>query len=93
MAVRDELTHADVPAPVRTWIADAPAWLEIRPDPDWNINNAAATALDEGERAAIALAVAIGAELVVMDDRAGVAVARQQGLAVTGTLGVLDFAH
>jgi predicted nucleic acid-binding protein len=48
--------------------------------------------LDEGERAAIALATSIGADLILMDDRAGVAVAYRRGLAVTGTLGVLDLA-
>lgn len=48
--------------------------------------------LDEGERAAIALAHAVGAALVLMDDRTGVAAARAQGLEVTGTLGVLELA-
>jgi predicted nucleic acid-binding protein len=57
-----------------------------------NTDDATAAALDDGERAAIALAVAIGAELILMDDRAGVAVAYQKGLTVTGTLGVLDLA-
>jgi predicted nucleic acid-binding protein len=91
-AVHDELAHVDAPATVRAWIAQGPAWLEVRPNPDWNTNDATAAALDEGERAAIALAIAIGAELILMDDRAGVAVAYQQGLTVTGTLGVLDLA-
>jgi predicted nucleic acid-binding protein len=49
-------------------------------------------ALDEGERAALALARTLSADLVLMDDRAGVAVARRQGFTVTGTLGVLDLA-
>ena len=48
--------------------------------------------MDEGERAAIALAGAIGADLIVMDDRNGVDFARARGFAVTGTLGVLDLA-
>ena len=48
--------------------------------------------LDAGERAALALAVALKADLVLMDDRACVAVARQHGFAVTGTVGVLDLA-
>lgn len=47
---------------------------------------------DDGEQAAIALAVAVEADLVLMDDREGVAVARRKGLAVTGTLGILDLA-
>jgi len=91
-AVHDELAHADAPAAIRAWLAQVPAWLEVRPNPDSNANNSAGTALDEGERAAIALAVAIGADLILMDDRAGVAAAYRQGLAVTGTLGVLDLA-
>jgi predicted nucleic acid-binding protein len=82
-AVHDELAHADAPAAIRAWLAQVPAWLEVRPNPDSNTNNSAGTALDEGERAAIALAVAIGADLILMDDRAGVAAAYRQGLAVT----------
>jgi len=48
--------------------------------------------LDRGERAVIALAQAVGAALVLMDDRAGIAAARAQGLEATGTLGVLELA-
>jgi len=91
-AVHDELAHADAPAAVRGWIAQAPAWLEVRPNPARSGDDSTGTDLDEGERAAIALAVAIGADLILMDDRAGVAVAHRQGLTVTGTLGVLDLA-
>ena len=45
--------------------------------------------LGEGERAAIALAVARGADLVILDDQEGRRAARAEGLAVTGTIGVL----
>jgi predicted nucleic acid-binding protein len=48
--------------------------------------------LDEGETAAIALAISLGADLLLMDDRKGVIVARGRGLRVTGALGVLDIA-
>ena len=91
-AVFDELTHADAPAPVRAFAERKPAWLEVRPNPDRSDEDAADSTLDEGERAAIALAAAIGADLVLMDDRAGVAAAYRHGLTVTGTLGVLDLA-
>jgi predicted nucleic acid-binding protein len=91
-AVYDELAHADAPPSVRTFVARMPAWLEVRPNPDHNDDDAAASTLDEGERAAIALATSIGADLILMDDRAGVAVACRRGLTVTGTLGVLDLA-
>jgi predicted nucleic acid-binding protein len=91
-AVYDELKHVDAPPAVREWIAQVPAWLEVRPNPNRNADDPAENALDEGERAAIALAATIGANLILMDDRAGVAFAYQRGLAVTGTLGVLDLA-
>lgn len=48
--------------------------------------------LDEGETAAIALAISLDADLLLMDDREGVIVARSKGLRVTGTLEVLDLA-
>ncbi len=56
------------------------------------IDDPSLQALDDGERAAIALALALKADLILMDDRAGVAVARSKGFAVTGTLGLLDLA-
>ena len=89
IVVHDELGHSEAPAAVRTWINAPPSWLSIvqtlPPGPD-----ALLAALDDGERAAITLATHLGAELVLMDDRAGVAAARALGLAVTGTLGLLD---
>src|SRR4029077_4772016 len=48
--------------------------------------------LDPGERAAIVLAESIRADLLLIDDRAGAILAQRRGLAVTGTLGVLDLA-
>jgi predicted nucleic acid-binding protein len=91
-AVRDELVDRETPAAVRAWIAQAPGWLEICTNPDRDSGGDMTAALDEGEQSAIALAIAVKADLVLMDDQAGVAVARQRGLAVTGTLGVLDLA-
>jgi predicted nucleic acid-binding protein len=44
-------------------------------------------ALDAGEGAAIALAIELHADLLLMDDEEGVSAARGKGLAVTGTLG------
>jgi len=38
----------------------------------------------------IALAVSVQADLILMDDRAGVGAARDEGFAVMGTLGLLD---
>jgi predicted nucleic acid-binding protein len=46
-------------------------------------------ALDPGERAAIALAERMRADLVLIDEAAGRAEARRRRIRVTGTLGVL----
>ena len=48
--------------------------------------------LDDGKRAAILLAIRMEADLLLIDDRDGVNVARSRGFAVTGTLGILDLA-
>lgn len=90
-AVHDEIKDARSPAAVRAWIADSPSWLEVRPNPQPSLIDKSAT-LDDGEQMAISLAGAIGADLILMDDRAGVVFARNRGFAVTGTLGILDLA-
>jgi predicted nucleic acid-binding protein len=85
--VADELRHPRAPEAVRAWAAVPPPWFAVHPDPAKPA--AELQRLDPGERAAIALAHALGAGLILIDDRAGVAVAREQGFRVTGTLGVL----
>ena len=77
---------------MRAFVAEESAWLEVRPDPNLNDDDISELTVDDGERAAIALAISIAADLILMDDRAGVAVAYRHGLAVTGTLGVFDLA-
>src|SRR5579864_9032467 len=92
LAVRDELAHPGTPEVVRAWMMQVPPWLDVRPNPARISDDAEARTLDEGEYAAIRLASALAADLILMDDRNGVAFARAQGFAVTGTLGVLDLA-
>ncbi len=87
--VCDELDHQRTPAPVRAWIAAPPAWLRVQPPQAANCDPELAR-LDPGERAAIALAIAAGADAVLLDDRAGVAAARARGLQAFGTLGLLQ---
>lgn len=92
-AVRDELANPEAPAAVRAWIAQAPAWLDMQPNLDaGDRDDDAGPKLDRGERAVIALALAVKPDFVLMDDQAGVTVARRRGLTATGTLGVLDLA-
>jgi len=91
-AVASELSDPDAPPLVREWIADPPAWLDIHEAPIRQFDEASVEGLDEGETAAIALAISLDADLVLLDDRKGVAVARRKGLRLTGTLGVLGLA-
>lgn len=89
--VRNELQHDEAPESVRRWVAMPPSWLEImQQEPE--SNDPDLLRLDDGERAAILLATRIGANLLLIDDREGVDLARSRGFAVTGTLGILDLA-
>lgn len=86
--VHDELTHPAAPDIVRSWTNDPPAWLAATDVPS-TVLAQVDPALDAGERAAIALASMNRPDWVLMDDRAGVAAARNAGLRVIGTLGLL----
>lgn len=87
-AVHGELLHPLAPAAVRNWAAAPPPWLTIAPAPA--SEDPQLRKLDAGEAAAIALALTLPADLVLMDERAGVATARARALNVIGTIGVLD---
>lgn len=90
--VRNELLHSEAPRLVRNWVAQLPAWVEVREAPARDSADPAMVRLDAGERDAIGLAALLGADLLPMDDRQGVMVARKKGFAVTGTLDVLELA-
>jgi len=91
-AVQRELDDRDTPPSVRDWIASPPAWVKVSETPGRHVDDESLAGLDEGEQAAIALAAALNADLLLMDDREGVMVARSKGLEVTGTLGILSLA-
>jgi predicted nucleic acid-binding protein len=88
VAVRDELGHPKAPFTVRNWVAALPPWVDVRQTS--HPHDASLETLDAGEEAAIALAVELHADLMLMDDEEGVIAARAKGLEVTGTLGVLS---
>ena len=88
--VRDELSRPKTPELVRSWIAQTPAWLDIRSAVP--SNDPSLAELDAGEKAAIALATEVNADLLLMDDRRGVRAARSKGFRVAGTLAVLSMA-
>lgn len=64
-------------------------WLDVRSDPDPQSTALVTMHLDEGERAAIALAQQVSADLLLCDDRQARRAAASAGLTVMGTLGVL----
>ena len=86
-AVERELSHSSTPTDVRQWILSRPAWLTVmRP------RSAAGVGPGSGEREAIALALELGADFLLADDKAARSEARRLGLHVTGTIGVLQLA-
>jgi predicted nucleic acid-binding protein len=84
------LQQNNTPAAVRSWIAQPPAWCEIRPDPPADLTLAF---LDPGERAAIALTQSLRADRLLMDEWEGRMETERRGLPVTGRVGVLANAH
>jgi len=87
-AVMRELLHPGTPERVKSWAASPPHWLEIvspaKIDPT--------LALGAGEAEAIAVALQLQPDLMLIDERKASLVAIRLGLKVTGTVGVLDLA-
>ena len=88
--VRAEPERAGAPEAVRNWIQAPPAWLDVQAGTDNALYDASLESLDDGEKAALALAASLAADLVLMDDRGAVRLARKKGFRVIGTLRVLD---
>jgi hypothetical protein len=65
------------------------AWIESRPVTDRALVTALETELDPGEAEAIALAIELKADLLLLDERRGRTVAARFGLRFIGLLGVL----
>jgi predicted nucleic acid-binding protein len=82
-----ELKHEH--SPLKNWIAVSREWLNVAL-PSTLVSDAT---LDEGEREAISIALSLGADAILIDERAGREVARKLGLTVTGTLGVIIDGH
>jgi predicted nucleic acid-binding protein len=86
-AVLAELRVQAAPPAVRHWIANPPAWLEVR-----RLSSAfdsSLPTLDAGEREAILLAEELRADLLLMDDLGGRREAQRRRIKVAGTLTVL----
>lgn len=89
-AVYRELADIDPPVP-GTLEVQTLDWLEVLSLRDRTIANQLQnqSQLDPGESEAIALALEINAELLLIDERRGRAIATRLGLRITGLLGIL----
>jgi predicted nucleic acid-binding protein len=67
-AVHRELQSSGAPYPIRRFLAEGPAWLEVRSSPEIA---PALRHLDAGERETISLALSVGADLVLFDEGEG----------------------
>jgi predicted nucleic acid-binding protein len=86
-AVVEELGHPRAVAAVRAWLTRVPSWLVVEQVAE--AADARLARLDPGERQAIQLAKQEHADLLLMDEKLGVRIAREHGFDVMGTLGVL----
>lgn len=87
-AVRRELLAPSSPESVRIWASDPPNWIHFA-SPGQESLESTDKGLDAGEREAIALAIDIEADLLLIDDAQGRREAQRQNLSFTGTLGIL----
>ncbi len=85
-AVFLELQQANTPPLVRQWAASLPAWIAIQSPKRVDL----ALDVDAGELEAICLAQETHAAALLIDDRAGRNAAIHCGLAVVGTVGLLE---
>lgn len=87
-AVFNELQHAKTPQQVKDWIANEPSWLEVK-HADASLFTPSKR-IGDGEREAIALAIELKADAVLIDDRDGTQEARRQSLIAVGTVNLLE---
>lgn len=89
-AVHQELLHARAPTAVRQWATMPPPWVGLRLPKD----SSRFMELGPGEREALSLALEINADFLLVDEASGRRAAVANGVAVKGTLGILeDAAH
>ncbi len=86
--VMGELCRENTPSEVRRWVEASPDWLVEQPAPSVTPDRFAH--LGSGEAGVLSLAAGLQADLVLIDDRDARKAAQAGGLAVSGTIGVLD---
>ena len=84
-----ELQHSHAPEAVKRWALSPPAWLHVSMPASIP---PAVGLLDPGEAAALALAKELGAAAILIDEKKGRRVAKEQGFTTMGTITVLELA-
>ena len=84
--VFSELQQTNTPSPVREWARSLPSWAVVQAPASIDL----ALNVDAGELEAICLARELKADAVLIDDYAGRNAATRCGLAVVGTIGLLE---
>jgi uncharacterized protein len=87
-AVYAELTEVGYPVPGSTEVQNSD-WIEVRQISDRAQVEQFRQVVDAGESEAIALALELSAERLLIDEATGRAIAQSLGLRITGILGVL----
>lgn len=88
--VLSEMTHPNAPVAVREWVSSKPGWATVRSGSE-DLSKGI-TGLGKGETSAIAIAVEVGADAVLMDDRRAIREAGKNGLNVLTTFALLELA-
>lgn len=89
-AVIVEMTHPNAPESVRSWAASPPDWVTVGSADEDILSGIAG--LGSGESSAIALAIELEADGVLLDDRKAVREAVKNGLNVLSTFALLELA-
>jgi len=87
-AVFRELRQPNTPQPIREWAQSLPSWARVQAPYTLDLS----LSVDAGELEAICLAREIKASALLIDDLAGRNAAVQCGVAVIGTVGLLEAA-